>query len=187
MIQEKRYRYGDVRESDGRIFWGYQKKKIRSGTISEYMVWLTPEKFEARRVSQNKNTLIRRKKQEVRDVINKRMRKMYSHNPQWAAAKKLRDKFRAAFKKHRATKCAKTQELLGCSFEFFKQHIEIQFKEGMSWENRRSFHIDHIKPLSHFDLTDPEQQKAAFHWSNLQPLYPIENFRKSKRVLTTIN
>ena len=42
-----------------------------------------------------------------------------------------------------------------------------------------------IKPLSSFDLTDPEQQKAACHWTNLQPLSPIENMKKGAKILTT--
>ena len=50
----------------------------------------------------------------------------------------------------------------------------------MTWQNYGDgWHIDHIHPCAAFDLTDPEQQKACFHWSNLQPLWAIDNFRKS--------
>ena len=61
-----------------------------------------------------------------------------------------------------------------------KKHIEIQFKEGMSWENHslNGWHIDHIIPCASFDLTDPDQQKKCFHYTNLQPLEKIENIKK---------
>ncbi len=78
-----------------------------------------------------------------------------------------------------------TIELLGCTAEFLAMHIEQQFKDGMSWENygRNGWHIDHIIPCSSFDLTDPEQQRKCFHYSNLQPLWAEDNLRKSDKIL----
>jgi hypothetical protein len=56
----------------------------------------------------------------------------------------------------------------------------------MTWNNHSQFgwHIDHIKPLDSFDLTDPEQQLVACHWSNLQPLWWRDNLSKNNKVLT---
>lgn len=69
---------------------------------------------------------------------------------------------------------------LGCSISEFKQHIETLWKPGMTWENwaRSGWHIDHIIPLSAFDLTDPAQFIKACHYTNLQPLWASENFKK---------
>jgi hypothetical protein len=77
-----------------------------------------------------------------------------------------------------------TEKLLGCSIEFLRQYLENQFTEGMTWNNYgvHGWHIDHIIPLSYFDFTDPEQQKRAWHYTNLRPLWAIENIRKSNKI-----
>lgn len=77
-----------------------------------------------------------------------------------------------------------TMNLLGCSIEEFIAHIESLFQDGMSWENygQYGWHIDHIKPCSSFDLSDPEQQKLCFHYSNQRPLWWIDNLKKGRSV-----
>jgi hypothetical protein len=73
-----------------------------------------------------------------------------------------------------------TIELLGCSIEKLKQHLESKFKPGMSWSNYGKWHIDHIKPCARFDLSKPNEQKKCFHYTNLQPLWAEENLKKNK-------
>jgi hypothetical protein len=75
----------------------------------------------------------------------------------------------------------KTLDLIGCSVEFLKSHLEQQFERGMSWDNYGEWHIDHIRPCASFDLGDPVQQKQCFHYTNLQPLWATENLTKSAR------
>lgn len=72
---------------------------------------------------------------------------------------------------------------LGCSIEELKIHLEAQFQPGMSWDNWTldGWHIDHIKPLSSFDLTDREQFLEACRYTNLQPLWAKDNLSKSNR------
>lgn len=72
---------------------------------------------------------------------------------------------------------------LGCTIPEFKLYIEKQFKKGMCWENhnREGWHIDHIKPLSSFNLNDKEQFLKASHFTNQQPLWANENRSKGKR------
>ena len=79
------------------------------------------------------------------------------------------------------SKSKHTIELLGCSVEELKIHLEKQFVKDMNWQNYGQWHIDHIKPCSSFDLTDPEQQKLCFHYSNLQPLWAKDNIKKSNK------
>lgn len=86
-------------------------------------------------------------------------------------------------------KSESTLVLLGCSIDVFRKHIETQFKDGMSWDNHGVYgwHIDHIRPCSYFDLSDPEQQKQCFHYTNLQPLWAEENLKKGSTILNLRN
>jgi hypothetical protein len=71
-------------------------------------------------------------------------------------------------------------DLLGCSVEECKQHLEFQFKPEMNWNNYGNiWEIDHIKPCSNFDLTNTEQQKQCFHYTNLQPLFKTSGIAKN--------
>ena len=96
-------------------------------------------------------------------------------------ARTLRDKVRVTIKKTKATKFAHTKELVGCSFEELKLHIEKQFTEGMSWEefNSGRIHIDHFLPCCSFNLVDEEEQRKCFHYTNLRPLWAEDNLRKA--------
>lgn len=79
---------------------------------------------------------------------------------------------------------------LGCSVEDLKVYLESKFysnpetHEEMSWDNwnRHGWHIDHIKPLSTFDLTDRTQFLKACNYTNLQPLWAKENLSKSNKI-----
>lgn len=78
-------------------------------------------------------------------------------------------------------KSARTETLLGCSYDFFRGYIEGKFVTNMGWHNMGEWHIDHIRPLVSFDLHDPEQQKQAFHYTNQQPLWAIDNLKKGAK------
>lgn len=80
-------------------------------------------------------------------------------------------------------KSARTIELIGCSVEYLQQYLEEQFQDGMTWDNYGEWHVDHIIPCSSFDFSKPEDQRSCFHYSNLQPLWAIDNIRKSDKIL----
>lgn len=85
-----------------------------------------------------------------------------------------------------AKKCKKTLDLLGCTIQEFKDHLASKFQKGMDWDNYGLYgwHIDHIMPCASFDLSDPEQQKECFHFTNLQPLWAEDNLKKGSKILT---
>jgi hypothetical protein len=77
-------------------------------------------------------------------------------------------------------KSESTVTLLGTSVESIKLHLEKQFQPGMTWENYGKWHVDHIVPLA--SARDESQLKAFFHYTNLQPLWALENIRKSDNI-----
>lgn len=115
---------------------------------------------------------------------NRRQRTEYARkireNPLQRLLECLRSRIHQAL--HGKSKSARTVELLGCSIEEFKKHIEKQFVPGMSWETRCFWEIDHIRPCAVFNLQDSEQQKLCFHYSNLRPLWRGVNRRKGAKV-----
>ena len=80
-------------------------------------------------------------------------------------------------------KSAKTLELLGCTVEELREHLQKQFQDDMTWENYglRGWHVDHIKPCTKFDLSKEAEQRACFHYSNLQPLWAEDNLKKGNK------
>lgn len=89
--------------------------------------------------------------------------------------------------RHRLGKLLKQQTssiavaFLGCSLDELKTYLQSKFQPGMTWDNYGQWHIDHVKPLSSFDLTNIEQLKTACHYENLQPLWATQNLKKGNR------
>ena len=77
-------------------------------------------------------------------------------------------------------KTSTTSVILGCTFEEFYLHIESQFIEGMTWDNRNAWHLDHIIPIS-FAETEDELLKLN-HYSNFRPLWKIDNLYKAAKL-----
>lgn len=134
-----------------------------------------------RYLAKNKDRIYKSRKNN-REAINKYFRKYFSEryktDPEFKLRHRLAKRILTAIQ--REYKSGSTLELIGCSIDEAKKHIESQFKDGMTWENHglHGWHIDHIKPCASFDLTDPEQQKECFHYTNLQPLWAEDNMKK---------
>jgi len=87
-----------------------------------------------------------------------------------------------AFKSKKINKNNHTLELLGCSQQYYKKYITDKLKPGMTTDNYGLWHIDHIIPLSSFDLTKKDEQLKAFHYQNTQPLWAKENLSKGAKI-----
>lgn len=106
-------------------------------------------------------------------------------DPLFKIADNLRRNLRQMLKRQGGAKPCPTLELLGCTVEQFRRHIETQWRPGMSWSNygprRDCWQFDHILPVASFDLNDPEQIRRCFHFTNYQPLWTPENAAKGAR------
>ena len=118
-----------------------------------------------------------------RDKINSYLRNKRKTDVHFRIKHNLRKRLGEVLKGR--SKSKHTLELLGCEYDFFIQYIEGQFVDGMSWNNYgyRGWHIDHKMPCDRFDLSKPEEQEKCFHYSNLQPLWAIDNMKKGNKIL----
>jgi hypothetical protein len=91
----------------------------------------------------------------------------------------VRTRVRSALKVSGTRKTERTHRLFGCTVQQLCDHLQGQFKPGMSWDNYGQWEIDHVKPCRLFNHRFPSQQRACFHYSNLQPLWKSENRSKS--------
>jgi hypothetical protein len=135
---------------------------------------------------------VRQKEAAVRELRRPEIRAYFRQYHAARRAKDIQYKLRCglhsrisvALRKQYGNKAYKTMELLGCSVAELMLHLEKQFYPGMNWKNhgRNGWHVDHILPCTHFDLTDPDQQKRCFNYTNLQPLWEADNIRKSNSI-----
>lgn len=107
-------------------------------------------------------------------------RKWLSSDPKNAMADRVRRRINDFMKKMGYKKNNKTHKIIGCTWDELKLHIELQFTDGMSWENRSEWHIDHIIPLA--SAKTEEDVIRLNHYTNLQPLWAEDNLRKSDKM-----
>ena len=110
--------------------------------------------------------------------INKREKDRRDNDPIY----KMKINIRRRIRKFIINKIGNTTDILGCSYDEVRVHISNKFREGMSWDNYGEWHIDHIKPLA---LAHTEEETYDLcHYTNLQPLWAIENLKKGWNSLT---
>jgi hypothetical protein len=164
---------GDVRE-DGRVFWQYNKPS-KDGEM-----WLTQEAFDKkhkREVERNREWVQANKKARAVHCRNY-TQKLYS-TPEGRLLACQRGRIWKALKGNKPAD--HKPALLGCTIGRFKAHLESLFKDGMTWDNYGEWHVDHIKPLSLFQLKLDSEQRAAFNYLNTQPLWAKENLQKRNK------
>ena len=117
-------------------------------------------------------------KEEIRGKTNKYQRNRRKTDEGYRILGSLRSRLRSALKG--TAKSATTMDLVGCSIEFLVDYLEKTKVEGKDYSDA---HIDHIRPCASFDLTDPEQQRECFRYTNLQWLPAMENISKGAKLV----
>ncbi len=118
----------------------------------------------------------------LRNRLRRRERK--AKDPSYGMTQTLRSRMTKAVLRQGGIKSKKSMELVGCSIQRLRAHLESQFEAGMTWENygKYGWHIDHIRPCASFNLTKPEHQRICFHYSNLRPRWAKDNIRKGTTI-----
>jgi len=128
-----------------------------------------------------KRKLELKKTRKSKDKLNKYRTKRRLEDPGYKAIGNLRSGLNKLFRrKPSMNKNLSTLKLIGCSREELKIHLEKQFRPGMNWENYNynGWHIDHIIPLSTAKSFEEIVEKKLMHYTNLQPLWRLDNQKK---------
>lgn len=105
-------------------------------------------------------------------------------DPAYKIQQNMRSRVSKIVKEVKTYKNGSFVKMFGCSKKHLIKHFESKFTSKMTWDNYGTYwHVDHIIPISSFDLTDPEQCKQANHWTNLQPLEAKRNIAKSNKIV----
>lgn len=169
----------------------YEKNKVKYLHQMKEMYAANSEAIKKKRMDyyyKNKDRISARQKElNGKNIEKKRPRKAAycrlrrANDVNFLLIGRMRCRINDALRIGKFPKTGKTSELLGCDLDTLRVHIESKFKDGMTWENRILWHIDHAIPLSAAKTID--EINALFHYLNLQPLWAIENLKKGSRVL----
>ena len=140
-----------------------------------------------KRVSIDRRKIRRVTDEQKKENRRRYQKELYHNNIKHRISTVIRSRLLQALKDKLEFKWNTAFDLLGCTIDEFCRYIESLWKVDMNWDNHRrdGWHIDHIRPCSSFDLTDPEQQKQCFHYTNMQPLWAIDNLKKSDRTINS--
>lgn len=151
----------------------YAAHRTRSDARKKHLRETDPEWREAR------NAYSRQYQQENLDYFRDYYRDKRLSDPQFNIRDRIQARINEVLRREGAQRSRTLEEYCGCTGEELMAHLETQFTDGMSWDNRREWNVDHIRPCASFDLTEDEQARLCFNWRNLAPLYAKENFSKS--------
>lgn len=111
--------------------------------------------------------------------IYKYYKKKRQKDPLFRLRWNLRNRLKNMLKVKSWHKDNKTADIIGCTLEELKYHIESKFTQGMTWQNYGKWELDHIIPVS--KATTKEELYKLNHYSNLQPLWKLDNIKKSNK------
>lgn len=160
-----------------------EKRKIRSDYYKDNKEMLLAKHAKWR--SDNKDTVKGLNRAWYEKNGKQYYKDRYENDLNFRMLRVIRSRLNSAIKN-----CAKTGSAvssLGCSIEELKSHLAEMFQPGMSWDNwgkgDGKWNIDHIIPLSSFDLSNPDEFNKACNYKNLQPLWEFDNLSKKDRLI----
>lgn len=163
-----------------------KKREYRADNIDKltanFKIW-----YENNKDEHNKKTYQARKDDPRRIEYMKQYRPIYEkerrvNDPQFKLKTNYARRVREMLNTVNASgKVKSSKKYLGCDIEFFRNYLEAQFTDNMSWDNQGEWHLDHIIPCASFDMTNEFEIFACFNYRNYQPLMGAENIAKSNK------
>jgi hypothetical protein len=118
---------------------------------------------------------------QINSEKRKKITKKHKQKPEIKLKENIRHRVYIFLKSKNLRKNNKTFEIIGCTPFELQKHLEEQFIDGMTWENYGQWHIDHIIPLSTANIE--EEIYKLCYYTNLQPLWAIDNLKKGNKIL----
>ena len=170
-LESTRYRESNSEKLKiaGKVYYTVNKQKIARYQHDHYVNNRDEKlKYSSEHFQKNKEHLY--------EIRNKNARNKRQSNPAFQVEMNLRSRFANFISKGSARHSA----FFGATPDAFRDYLESQFTEGMSWDNHEhsGWHVDHIIPISYFNLLDDTESKICFNWRNTQPLWKEDNFNK---------
>ena len=132
-------------------------------------------------IRRRKKYLLNKEREINNDNIYKKKRELLDTS--YKLLRRIRDRHSKAVKSAGKLKNFRSTDLLGCDSLYLKKYIQIQFKKEMSWDNYGLiWNIDHIYPLSRVNWDDIYEKSKYCHYSNLQPMFIIDNIKKGNKI-----
>lgn len=186
-MKKKCFKCKNIKEDNNQTYCD----KCNSKRMKKYYLKNREHRLQKSKEYNIKNKEKRRKYQKKYFMKNKEKFRLYSkkyhnkfkNNKNYKVKKNLRWYLWSLLKERNLKKNKSVLSLIGCSLNFLLNYLESKFKQGMSWNNYGEWHIDHIRPCSSFDLSKEEEQLKCFHYSNLQPLWQLDNLKKSDKYI----
>lgn len=189
-IKVQRKKYNQEHKAEASDYYQSNKSKIsarqqqyRSNNKQKITNWHKKNYQDNKEEISERNDRYRRANIiKVRERQNRRSRQRHVSDPSFKLRRNTGTMIRQSMKGARIH--GRSMSLIGCSISELRSYLESRLQPGMTWDNygNNGWHIDHIIPLSYFDFSDPEQQKRAWHYTNLQPLWARDNLRKSNKI-----
>ena len=135
------------------------------------------------KIKEGKDKWSKQNPDKVRESVRKSHKLRMNKDPFYRAVCNIRKRTSRYIKQIGVKKDSSMYKMIGCTPDEFRKYLEDRFLEGMSWDNYGLYgwHVDHIRPCTSFDLSKREEQEKCFHYTNLQPLWAIDNIKKSNK------
>ncbi len=186
---DKKYRELNLekrREKD-RLYYENNSDAIRARSNSWYYANVErASEYKRKYFQENKHSIYEYRKEykkanaeHINSYMNAYMKKRYKDDLNYRIKsicnKRLRDYIR--------NKTKQTMEYVGCDVDFLRMWLEYLFVDGMTWDNMGAvWHIDHVRPCNSFDFNNEDEVYECYNWSNLQPLFALDNMSKHNKV-----